>query len=154
MLQIIPFTEKYRDDVIKLILDIWAVEFGYPDIARPDIYSVAETYQGDVRSNFWVALMDGEFVGTVALKSHGEEGYLKRLAVAKGFRGRGIGERLLETLLDFARGCEYKTIYAGINPENTFAIKFYEKHGFVKNDFLPEDLRTTNEMICYRLELI
>lgn len=54
--------------------------------------------------NFWIVRHGDEIVGSVGLERYGESGMLRSFAVSPSFRNQGLGRKLLETLLDFARG--------------------------------------------------
>lgn len=154
MIKIIPYTEEYRDDVINLILNIWEGEFDFRGLERPDIYDIPYYYQSDPDSNFWVALDDESLIGTVGLKKESEDSaYLKRMVVKKEFRKQGLGIKLLETAIKFAKKHNYKTIYAGTVKENPNAIEFYKKHGFIQSDIIPEDITAASDSICLKLSL-
>lgn len=66
----------------------------------------------------------GDAIGTARLQTDGKIG---RMAVLKGWRGRGAGRALLQTLLDLAarQGLSRVTLAAQIH-----AIEFYERAGF------------------------
>lgn len=154
MIKIVPYSENYREDVINLILNIWENEFDYKGLDRPDIHDIPGTYQKDKDSNFWIALYRKALVGTAGLISAPENSaHLKRMAVKKEFRGQGIGEKLFQTVLEFAKEHRIRTIYAGLVPENTNAIEFYKKRGFTENDFVPEGIVISDDPICLKLDL-
>jgi GNAT superfamily N-acetyltransferase len=46
-------------------------------------------------------------------------------------RGRGIGTRLLETLIEVARTCGYRAVSLSVEPDNT-ARQLYERLGFIR----------------------
>jgi predicted GNAT family N-acyltransferase len=66
----------------------------------------------------------GEAIGTARMQ---ENGTIGRMAVLKGWRGRGVGLALLQTLLDLAakQGLTRVTLSA-----QTHAVVFYERAGF------------------------
>jgi predicted GNAT family N-acyltransferase len=67
---------------------------------------------------------DGAAIGTGRLSLDCQIG---RMAVAREWRGRGVGSAILKTLLDFAakEGCRVVRLHA-----QTHALAFYERHGF------------------------
>ena len=65
-------------------------------------------------------------IGTGRMRSDGKIG---RLAVLADWRGRGIGGRLLESLVSKAHEYKFKSAYLHAQ---THAIHFYEKYGFRK----------------------
>lgn len=161
-MHILPFKPEYERQVIDLILDIWEKEFGFTGLERPDIHDISNYYQNDKKSNFWVAVEDpagagvegSEVIGTIALKAMSDsEGELKRLAIKKGHRRKGIGKKLLATLLEFAKENNYKKIYAGMVKENVVAINFYKKFGFVESGTLPDFAKQFGETLCMTLEM-
>jgi len=68
LIQIVPFQPRFAAGVVAVILPIQQTEFAIPISleAQPDIQDIGAFYQhGD--GNFWVALADGEVVGTLGL---------------------------------------------------------------------------------------
>jgi len=154
MIKIIPYTEKYKDDVVRLVLDVYEKELDFKGYERPDILNIQSTYQNKKDNNFWIALNDNKLVGMVGLLGKTKTlAYLKRMIVKKNFRKQGLGNKLLQTALAFAKNHGYKTVYAGTVEENATAIKFYKKHGFILNNEIPEDITAAIDSICLRLDL-
>jgi GNAT superfamily N-acetyltransferase len=94
---------------------------------------------------FLLATVDGKAAGCVALKSDDPEiGELKRMFVQPAFRGRRIGERLVESLFEQARLYGYKRVILDSHRSMTKAHEIYRKLGFdevdAPSDF-PEELR-------------
>ncbi len=60
------------------------------------------------------------------------EAYIQTIAVAPSAQRRGIGEKLLVTLLDEAerRTCEHVDLE--VRADNDAAMRLYERHGFTK----------------------
>jgi putative acetyltransferase len=86
----------------------------------------------------------GQAVGCAALVNRGGYGEVKRMFVEEAGRGRGIGRKLLEQLLMFARmsGLQVLRLETGIHqPE---AIALYERAGFTRcepfGDYRPDPL--------------
>jgi len=138
MVKIVEFEEKYLEQVINLIVGIQRDEFGVNITAadQPDLSAIPEFYQTG-KGNFWVALDEEVPVGTISLKDiDGDETALRKMFVDGHYRGaeHGVAKRLLETLIDSARGAGVKTIYLGTTEAFTAAHRFYEKNGFVQID--------------------
>lgn len=136
MIQILPFDQTRTDEVIALILPIQQVEFNLPVTIdhQPDLLKIPQAYQ-DGRGNFWTALDGDKVVGTIALLDTGNNiGGLKKMFVAKDYRGRehSIAKRLLDTLLGWAKEKGFTDIYLGTTEVMTTAHRFYEKNGFVE----------------------
>ncbi|MEZ5561945.1 MAG: ribosomal protein S18-alanine N-acetyltransferase [Gammaproteobacteria bacterium] len=58
------------------------------------------------------------------------EAHLLNLALAQSARGQGHGRRLLEHLLDLARGAGVEGLYLEVRPSNRAALALYNDAGF------------------------
>ena len=143
MIEIVPFSPEYVDGVGALIVGIQREEFGIPITLQdqPDLQNIPGFYQQGA-GNFWVALAQGEVVGTVALLDLGNrEGALRKMFVHANYRGRehGVSARLLETLFEWGRVRAVKIVYLGTTEKFLAAHRFYERNGFqqITADELP-----------------
>lgn len=98
--------------------------------------------------NCWIAEFRREIIGfqfSVVREIREQKiCFVKLMAVAKNYRRRGVGTRLLQKSLDLAREnrCNKIRFYdstlnylmPGIDPGYTAAVCFAEKHGFIKWD--------------------
>jgi len=67
-MQIKTYSEKYRNEVISLILDIQNNEakIGLPLSEQPDLLDINRRYRQN-GGEFWIALSNGEIIGTIGL---------------------------------------------------------------------------------------
>ncbi len=72
-----------------------------------DLLDIPSFYQ-NVSGNFWVALLDGEVVGTIGLRDIGnQQGALRKMFVKETHRGKEQGaSQLLEELIVFATSAQ------------------------------------------------
>ena len=78
-----------------------------------------------------VALVDDGLAGCVALKQvDGRTGELKRFYVRPSFRGRHLGRRLVEALIERARDSGYERIVLDSHASMIAAHGIYEAAGF------------------------
>lgn len=154
MIKIIPYKDEYKAKVISLVLDVYENELSFKGYDRPDIHDISKYYQNDEDSDFWLGISENELIGTVGLmKKTDELAYIKRLIVKEDYRKQGLGEKLLQKALQFAKDRGFKTIYAGTVKENQTAIQFYEKHGFKRSDDVPGDITAADNSVCLKLDL-
>ena len=134
MIHIVPFVAQHAESVASLIIGIQRDEFGIPITLddQPDLRDIPGFYQQGA-GNFWVAVSDGEVVGTVALLDVGNgHGALRKMFVHASYRGpgHGVSARLLESLLEWSRERGLKEIYLGTTEKFLAAHRFYERNGF------------------------
>jgi RimJ/RimL family protein N-acetyltransferase len=99
----------------------------------------------------FVAEDDGRIVGrlSIARDQHPASRHVADLGlmVAMSHRRQGIGTRLLETALDWARESDVRKLELHVFPHNDAAIKLYEKFGFVKEGYRRGHYRRGNEYV-------
>lgn len=85
------------------------------------------------REAAWIAEVDGERAGCIFLVSGDQEGTakLRILLVTPAARGLGVGSRLVEECLRFARGAGYDSVTLWTNDVLVSARRIYEAFGFV-----------------------
>ena len=83
------------------------------------------------RERCWIAEKDGEVVGSVFVVRHDDStAKLRMLYVDASARGMGIGQRLVEECVRFARQAGYKSMMLWTVNILTDARKLYQKAGF------------------------
>lgn len=124
----------YQNGVKALILPIQNEEFGIAITAdqQPDLSDIGNFYQQGA-GDFWLATVGESVVGCIGLKDIGErQAALRKMFVAEAWRGRekGVADRLLQTLIEHARGQQLRDIWLGTTAKFLAAHRFYEKNGF------------------------
>src|SRR5690606_11828347 len=135
--------DDHREAVVNLFLPIQQQEFGVSVTIedQPDLLSIPSFYQTN-NGNFWIALREGELIGTIGLIDIGfQAGAIRKLVVRKDFRGRenGVGQALLDTTINWCLDHKIRQLYLGTVPQLQAAIRFYQKNGFqpIAADELP-----------------
>lgn len=96
-----------------------------------------------------VATVAGKHVGNASLMSAGScRRYAHRCSVAialyRAYCGAGIGELLLNALLQEARRSGYEQAELEVVSHNTAAVSLYHRLGFVKHGQLPRNMKYAN----------
>lgn len=145
--------------VVGVILPIQREEFGFSITAadQPDLAEIPAWYQTGA-GQFWLAELDGEAVGTIALKDIGEGAVaLRKMFVKPVARGAiGAAQALLDTALAHARSQGLAAVWLGTTEAFKAAHRFYEKNGFdpVEAADLPASFpRMAVDTRFYRLKL-
>ncbi len=83
------------------------------------------------REQCWIAEVDGVMAGSIFLTDEGKGlSRLRLLYVEPQFQGRGIGEALVATCLDFARSVGYQRMTLWTHTILEGARRIYARHGF------------------------
>jgi amino-acid N-acetyltransferase len=118
---------------IKGLVDIYAGRI----LLEKNLVNIYEAVQ-----EFWVAEVDGELIGCGALHVlWADLGEVRTVAVHPKVRGRGVGHRIVERLLDVARELRLQRIFV-----LTFEVEFFARHGFAEIDGTPVTAEVYEEM--------
>lgn len=132
-IKITDYQEIYKEQVIRLIGDSLVEQSVLKASCTPidddDLQHIPELYAG--RAKFWLALKGDELLGTVGIRDLGDGlATLKRMFVKSTYHGRGLGQRLLDTALQFARLNGFTRIILNTHKNMKRAHHFYEKNNF------------------------
>lgn len=135
-MQIIPYEEKYRDDMIFMVLEAKNALGRVPRL-NDDLLNIKE-YYFDKDDMFWLALDDNSrVVGCVGYGSikNTSEVFLHRLFIKYNLKHRGIGTALLTTAEKYiqSKGKTVIRVHLGEPKEQWYeSYNFYPKNGYVE----------------------
>ena len=131
---IIPYEERYRDDMIFLVLSAKDALGRVPRL-NEDLLDVRKNYL-EAGTMFWLALDENErVIGCVGYSLEAEPGVarLHKLYVKPALKRQGLGSALLQTAEAHmkARGLAVSRVHLGEPREQWFeSYAFYPKHGY------------------------
>jgi len=100
-----------------------------------------------------VAVGDGEIVGSIHVeKSRHGFGDIG-MAVARDWRGRGVGSALLAAAVEWARAEGLHKLSLAVFPHNTAGIALYRKFGFVEEGRLVKQFRRQSGELWDAIEM-
>ena len=132
--------KECKDDALKLLKEMQEEEA----LIDKTLRKMGENELRDYLNRFinsgkvFIAIEDGEIVGILLcmLKSWKKYTILDRILyidaifVKKEFRGKGIGAKLIERAIKYAKERGAKAIILDVHSKNYRAVEFYKKIGF------------------------
>jgi DNA-binding MarR family transcriptional regulator/GNAT superfamily N-acetyltransferase len=113
---------------------VYAAEYGWDQSYEALVARIVADFGQDhdpARERAWIAEVDGEPVGCVlCVRRDDETAQLRILLVDPGVRGLGIGARLVEECISFARNAGYRSLMLWTNDVLVSARRIYEAIGF------------------------
>jgi DNA-binding MarR family transcriptional regulator/N-acetylglutamate synthase-like GNAT family acetyltransferase len=113
---------------------LYAKEYGYDETFEALVAEIAAKFIQKLdqqRERCWIAERDGSIAGCVFLVKHEEHvAKLRLLLVEPSARGLGLGSRLVEECIRFAREKKYEKLVLWTQSELIAARAIYQKAGF------------------------
>jgi len=128
--------------------DYWTAEFEQLD--RDYFDSHVEKLKHDNQMFIVAAKKNGTVAGWIFFSCHEQSAIIDIICIDPAFQQQGIGKALIFSIRDYVPAI--KTIQVATRRINAISPLFYEKVGFVKTNFVPEDF-TADEVQGYELNL-
>jgi len=147
----ISFNEVHGEgdllEIEKLAAVIWHEHYT-PIIGKNQVVYMLQKFQSvdamsrQISQGFHYLRIDdnGDLIGYLAYEKRNSELFLSKIYVLKQYRGKGVGKRALQHVMDAARELNCGKVTLTVNKLNTNAIKAYEKTGFIKKGPVVQDI--------------
>lgn len=137
--EIRPATSGDAEPLLPLIRDYYAEE-SYPFDESASRKALLGLLEHPEKGRAWLALRDGTVVGYVvltlgwSLEYRGLDAFVDELYVIPGERGRGVGRKALEALLQACRELGVKALHLEVEKNKPEALALYRRVGFEDHD--------------------
>ena len=121
-----PATEDYLDAIMAIESATFPTDAWNSDTMRRELSSRVNRY--------YVVESAGEVIAYGGSRIVGCDADVQTIAVAAGFRGRGLGRRVMEQLIEAARDEGALQMFLEVRADNPAAISLYESLDFEQID--------------------
>lgn len=151
MLQIRAVEAGDNKELASLLRSI-LIEMGVPKVgtayADTALDYMYETYDVD-QAEYFVIEEDGKLLGGAGIAPlanyEGPVCELQKMYISASLRGKGVGQRLMNTCLEFAKNQGFEQVYIETMPYMEAAQKLYKKSGF---EYIDGPMGCTGHSAC------
>ena len=139
--------EKMTKNHLEQIKDILQNEFDKfwnADVLKKELENPLSTYI--------VAINEGQVVGYAGVWQPLDEGHITNIVTKLDKRGNKIATKMLEELINIAKGRDLKCVTLEVNVHNDIAIKLYRKYNFKEVGKRPRYYNNTDDALIMTLE--
>lgn len=114
--------------------ELYAAEEGFDDTFGPLVAGILADFIANhdpMRERGWVAMQDGQRLGSIfCVAAEGDSAKLRMFLLTPMARGKGLGKRLLQTCMDFARANAYQDMVLWTHESHKAACALYAAFGW------------------------
>lgn len=138
------FQSKDVEYIIGKHVDIYASEYGFDatfrDYVVEAVYKFVECYD-ETKENIWIAEANEIAVGVIAIvKVDNSTAQLRWFLIEPQMRGKGLGNILMKTAIDFCVEKEYKQVFLWTISILEAARHLYKRYGFTLTEVNEHDI--------------
>ncbi|MEQ8294034.1 MAG: GNAT family N-acetyltransferase [Roseovarius sp.] len=136
-----PFAPRDADWIVARHGVLYAQEAGFDDSFGALVAEIVADFVAShdpACERGWIAERDGRRLGCIfCVRLEGEVAKLRLFLVEPEARGTGLGKRLLETCLDFAKARGYRRLRLWTHESHRAACALYKARGFTCESSVP-----------------
>lgn len=136
----INIREMNKDDIDD-VLEVEKTSFSTPWSKDSFIKEITE----NKLAKYIIAEVDEKIVGYGGMWLILDEAHITNVAVSNEFRNRGIGQKIIDGLIDICRKLMINRITLEVRKSNNPAIKLYKNNGFIEIGIRPGYYADTKE---------
>lgn len=144
-IKIVKWEDKFAKDYINLSIE-WLEK--YVSVESGDLEIIEHPYESVLNDGgmIWFAIIDNIPIGTVTMIKTDNNYELAKLAVTERYKKMGVGNRLMQVAIKFAKENKAEKIYLYTNHNLTPTIYLYKKCGFIQiplidNKYIESDMK-------------
>ncbi|MCG8482800.1 MAG: helix-turn-helix domain-containing GNAT family N-acetyltransferase [Clostridia bacterium] len=126
------------DWVVQKHVDLYETEYGFDNTFRQYVEEAIYKFQEDFRKekdNLWIAEVNGKPEGMIAIvKVDDETAQLRWFLIDPKMRGKGLGNKLMSTAIDFCKKSNYQHVLLWTISILDAARHLYERYGFTLSE--------------------
>lgn len=116
-------------------------------------YSILKSELENPNSKYIVAKLQEDIIGFAGIIDTFDQMEITNIVVRKDMRNKGIGNILLNKLIQLSKGNKKSMVFLEVNSNNLNAIKLYEKNGFKKVGLRKNYYNNTYDAILMNLKI-
>jgi ribosomal protein S18 acetylase RimI-like enzyme len=133
--QIIRYSPKYQ----KAVIDLWnACNLIVPQNDPLKDIQKKLAFQPEL---FFIALLDGQLIGSIMVGYEGHRGWIQYLAVLPAFQKRGYGKKLVNKAIVELRKLGCVKVNLQVRRSNASVVDFYKQLGFEEEERISMGMR-------------
>lgn len=118
------------------IFDLWKSTDGMGLRSLDDSQQGISVFLNRNPTTNFVAVDNGEIIGTILCGHDGRRGYIYHTVVKKNYRNQGIGTKLIEAAVSELQKEGITRVCLNVMETNEYGRLFWQKRGWEKKDFL------------------
>ena len=118
------------------VYQLWTSTKGMGMRSLDDSFEGIEKFLKRNPTTNYIAIVENKIIGVILCGHDGRRGYIYHTSVNSDYRGKGIGKKLVNTVLEALKKEEINKVALVVFDSNDLGNKFWQALGFDKRDDL------------------